>query len=75
MAKTTHQPGWDALVRQSARGLRVDRLFGEWGVPKNSPGGRQELAPRVEARRRAEETGAYEPRLPSGQRCSLFANV
>jgi hypothetical protein len=33
----------------------VDRLFGEWGVPKASPAGRQELARSVEARRRAEE--------------------
>jgi hypothetical protein len=41
------RPGW----------LRVDRLFGKWGVPKDSPAGRQELARRVKARRRAEETG------------------
>jgi hypothetical protein len=39
----------------------VDRLLGEWGVPKDSPAGRQEFARWVEARCWAEETGAYEP--------------
>jgi hypothetical protein len=41
--------------------LRVDRLLGEWGIPKDSPSGRQEFAGRMEARRRAEGGGGYEP--------------
>ena len=42
--------------------LRVDRLLGEWGIPKDSPAGREELAGRMETRRRAEEAGEYELR-------------
>jgi hypothetical protein len=41
--------------------LRVDRLFGEWGIPKDSPAGRQQFAAQMEGRRRAEGTGEYEP--------------
>jgi REP element-mobilizing transposase RayT len=41
--------------------LRVDRLLGEWGIPKDSPAGREQFAARMEARRRAELTGEYEP--------------
>ncbi len=45
-------------LRSSARRpawLRVDRLFGEHGVPKDSPAGRRMFEQRMEARRRAEE--------------------
>jgi hypothetical protein len=44
------------------RWLRVDRLLGEWGIPRDSQAGREEFAGRMEARRRAEGTGEYEPR-------------
>ena len=37
--------------------LRVDRLLGEWGIPKDSPAGRLHLEASLEARRGA-ETGA-----------------
>lgn len=43
------------------RWLRVDRLLGEWGMPKDSPAGRGEFAGRMESRRRAEGAGEYEP--------------
>lgn len=36
--------------------LRVDRLLGEWGIPKDSPAGREQFALQME-RRRAEEQG------------------
>src|SRR5512137_1799867 len=53
------------LYRQEPKGrpswLRVDRLLGEWGIPTDSPAGRQEFAGRVEARRRAEGASDYEP--------------
>ena len=39
------RPGW----------LRVDRLLGEWGIPKDSPAGRQWLEQAVEERRGSEE--------------------
>jgi REP element-mobilizing transposase RayT len=41
--------------------LRVDRLFGEWGIPKDSVAGREQFAGLIEARRRAEGTGEYQP--------------
>ncbi len=41
--------------------LRVDRLLGEWGIPRDSPAGREQFAGRMEARRRAEGAGEYEP--------------
>lgn len=34
--------------------------MGEWGIPKDSPAGRQEFAGRMEARRQAEGAGQYE---------------
>ena len=46
------RPGW----------LRVDRLLGEWGIHKDSPAGRAQLAGLMETRRRQEGLGAYEPR-------------
>jgi putative transposase len=36
------------------RWLRVDRLLGEWGIPKDSPAGRKRFAQSVEHRRRQE---------------------
>src|SRR4029434_9461901 len=42
--------------------LRVDRVLGEWGIAKDSPAGLQEFAGLMEARRRAEGDGEYEPR-------------
>ena len=41
--------------------LRVDRLLGEWGIPKDSAAGREQFAGQMEARRRAEGVGDYEP--------------
>ena len=35
--------------------LRVDRLLGEWGIPKDSPAGRRRLEQALEERRGAEE--------------------
>jgi len=35
--------------------LRVDRLLGEHGIPKDSPAGRQKFEQRMEQRRRAED--------------------
>jgi REP element-mobilizing transposase RayT len=45
------RPGW----------LRVDRLLGEWGIPMDTLAGREQFARRVEARRRAEIQGDFEP--------------
>ena len=42
--------------------LRVDRLFGEWGIPVDSPVGREQFAGQMEARRRAEGMGEFEPK-------------
>jgi REP element-mobilizing transposase RayT len=42
--------------------LRVDRLFGEWGIPFDSPAGRKEFALRIEARRKAETLEDYDPK-------------
>jgi putative transposase len=47
---------------QRPRWLRVDRLLGEWGIPKDSPAGRAQFAGHMEARRRAEGSGEYEPK-------------
>ena len=41
--------------------LRIDRLLGEWGIPKDSPAGREQFALRMEARRQAEEYPDYDP--------------
>ena len=38
------RPGW----------LRVDRLLGQWRIPKDSPAGRQQFALRMQERRRQE---------------------
>jgi putative transposase len=41
--------------------LRVDRLLGEFGIPKDSPAGRQRLEQALEARRGAEEGEECKP--------------
>lgn len=45
------RPGW----------LRVDRLLGEWGIPIDSPAGREQFARLMEGRRQSEEKG--DPKL------------
>lgn len=41
--------------------LRVDRVLGEWGIPKDSPAGRQQFERRLEARRQAGEQPDFDP--------------
>jgi REP element-mobilizing transposase RayT len=41
--------------------LRVDRLLGEWGMPEDSPAGRQRLEQALEERRGTEEGEEFEP--------------
>ncbi|MCL5096517.1 MAG: transposase [Candidatus Omnitrophica bacterium] len=41
--------------------LRVDRLLGEWGIPKDSRAGRQRLEQALEERRGAEEGEEFKP--------------
>jgi REP element-mobilizing transposase RayT len=41
--------------------LRVDRLLGEYHIPKDSAGGRRSLGETLESRRSAEDTKAYQP--------------
>jgi putative transposase len=41
--------------------LRVDRLLGAWGIPEDSPAGRQRLEQALEERRRAEEGEEFKP--------------
>ena len=45
----SQRPGW----------LRVDRLLGEYGIPKDSAAGRRSLESRLEARRATEDGRAY----------------
>ena len=40
---------------QRATWLRVDRLLGQWGIPKDSEAGRREFARRMEERRRLDD--------------------
>ena len=54
-------PAYLKPARQRWPWLRVDRLLGEYRVPKDSPAGRQELERCVEARRAEEDTRAYQP--------------
>jgi len=51
LKESPSRPGW----------LRVDRLLGEWGIPKDSPSGRGQFALRMEARRQAEAQPDYDP--------------
>jgi hypothetical protein len=41
--------------------LRVERLLGEWGIPKDSPAGRPQLERALEERREAEEGEEFKP--------------
>ena len=41
--------------------LRVDQLLGEWGIPKDSPAGRQRLEQALEARRGEAEGEEFKP--------------
>ena len=41
--------------------LRVDRLLGEWGIPRDSPAGRQRLEQALEERREADEGEEFKP--------------
>jgi len=55
---------WPAyLLARSKRPawLRVDRLLGEWGMPEDSPAGRQRLEQALEERRSAEEGEEFKP--------------
>ncbi len=55
---------WPAyLLARSKRPawLRVDRLLGAWGIPKDSPAGRQQLERALEERRGAEEGEEFKP--------------
>jgi putative transposase len=45
--------------------LRTDRLLGEWGIPGDTPAGREQFAVCMEARRKAERTGDFSA-LPRG---------
>jgi REP element-mobilizing transposase RayT len=51
LAAPSKRPAW----------LRVDRLLGEWGIPKDSPAGRQRLEQAVEKRRGAVEGEEFKP--------------
>jgi REP element-mobilizing transposase RayT len=41
--------------------LRVERLFGEWGIPKDSVAGRRIFEARMEARRGEKSNGEFKP--------------
>ncbi len=51
LAAPSKRPAW----------LRVDRLLGEWGIPKDSPAGRQRLEQALEERRGAVEGEEFKP--------------
>lgn len=48
-------PGYLSGSSQRPAWLRVDRLMGEWGIPKDSTAGRRQLEEALEMRRRAED--------------------
>jgi len=55
---------WSAYLLAPSRRpawLRVDRLLGEYGIPKDSPAGRQQLERALEARRGTEEGAEFQP--------------
>src|SRR5487761_2258172 len=55
---------WPAYLLAPAKRpawLRADRVLGEWGIPKDSPAGRQRLEQALEARRGAEEGEEFKP--------------
>lgn len=49
LAALSRRPGW----------LRVDRLLGEWGIPKDSAAGRRVFEERMERRRREDVRGEF----------------
>jgi putative transposase len=55
LKRPQERPGW----------LRVDRVLGELGIPKDSPAGRRELERRMELRRNAEDGVEY-PEIRQG---------
>jgi hypothetical protein len=60
--KTYRWSSWPEYLkkpRQRPAWLRVERVFGEERIPRDSKAGRQELEQRLEARRAAEEGEAY----------------
>ena len=48
-----------AAPSQRPRWLRVDRLLGEWGIPKDSAAGRRVFGERMERRRREDLRGEF----------------
>lgn len=50
-------PAYLQLAEQRPRWLRVDRLLGELGIPRDSVAGREELENYLEVRRAQEEDG------------------
>src|ERR1035441_10193039 len=50
LAAPSRRPGW----------LRVDRLLGEWGIPKDSAAGRRVFAERMEWRRGGDLRGGFQ---------------
>ena len=55
---------WPEYLRspvKRAAWLRVDRVMGEMGIPKDSTAGRRELERRMEARRASEQSAGYKP--------------
>ena len=51
-----HRPNW----------LRTDRLLGEWGIPFDSPAGREQFARAIEARRQSEQAQTCDDLPPCG---------
>ena len=54
-------PEYLKAPEQRVEWLRVDRLFGEWRIPKDSEAGRGEFARRMEERRRQEDGMEFKP--------------
>jgi REP element-mobilizing transposase RayT len=51
LAAPSRRPEW----------LRVDRLLGEWGIPRDSVAGRREFGARMEQRRQERKVGEFKP--------------
>jgi len=48
-----------AKSKKRSAWLRVDRVMGEWGIPRDSAAGRRQLERQLEERREAEQTADY----------------
>jgi hypothetical protein len=59
-------PGYLLAPSKRPAWLRVDRLLGEWGIPKDSPAGRQQMERALEARRGAVGLGWFVLGLKTG---------